>query len=110
MRDTKSGDWAVFFLLGAAAGATAALLLAPASGARTRRRLVRKGEDVADYLIHTSRDVVDICEDLCDRSGELVEDVAHELSGKYRALREQSKQLLYETETLLRRARGAAGG
>ena len=47
MSDTSAGDRAAFFLMGAAIGAAAALLMAPASGARTRRRLVRKGEEQA---------------------------------------------------------------
>jgi hypothetical protein len=39
-----------------------------------------------------------------------VEDATHELSGKYRALREHSKQLLDEAETILRRTKSAAIG
>lgn len=108
MSDTSAGDRAVFFLAGAAIGAAAALLLAPASGERTRRRLVRKGEEVADYLIDEGKELVEKCEDLYERSGELAEDATRELSGKYRALHEHSKQLLDETETILRRARNAA--
>ena len=107
MRDKRAGDRAAFFLLGAAIGAAAALLLAPASGARTRRRLVRKGEEVADYLIDAGKEVVEKCEDLYERSGELVEDATHELSGKYRALHENTKQFLDEAETILRRAKRA---
>jgi gas vesicle protein len=110
MSDTRAGERAAFFLLGAAIGAAAALLMAPASGARTRRRLVRKGEEVADYLIDAGKELVEKCEDLYERSGELVEDATHELSGKYRALREHSKQLLDETETILRNAKSAATG
>ena len=110
MSDTSAGDRAGFFLLGAAIGAAAALLLAPESGARTRRRLVRKGEEVADYLIDAGKELVEKCEDLYERSGELAEDATRELSGKYRALHEQSKQLLEETESTLRRARDAAKG
>src|SRR6266550_4581919 len=86
MSDTRTGDRAAFFLLGAAIGAAAALLMVPASGARTRRRLVRKGEYVADYLIDAGKELVEKCEDLYERSGELVE----------------------ETETILRRAKNAA--
>ena len=108
MADSKAGDRAAFFLVGAAIGAAVALLTAPASGERTRRRLVRKGEEVADYLIDTGRELVEKCEDLRERSGELVEDLAHELSGKYRALSEHSKQLQGEIETILRRARSGA--
>ena len=96
MRDKGAGDRATCFLLGAAFGAVAALLLAPASGARTRRRLARKGEEVADYLI--------------DAGKELVEDATHELSGKYRALQEHAERLVDEADTILRRARSAATG
>ena len=105
MRDKGAGDRAACFLLGAAIGAVAALLLAPASGARTRRRLARKGEEVADYLIDAGKDLVEKCEDLYERSGELVEDARHELSGKYRALQEHTKRMVDEAETILRRAR-----
>src|ERR1017187_134854 len=72
MKDTRAGDGVAFFLLGAALGAAAALLMAPASGARTRRRLVGKGEEVADYLIDAGKELVEKCEDLYERSGELL--------------------------------------
>jgi len=108
MGDTNAGDRAGFFLLGAAIGAAAALLLAPESGVRTRRRLVRKGEEIADYLIDEGKELVEKCEDLYQRSGELGGDAARELAAKYRTLHEQSKQLLDEAETIVRRAKSAA--
>ena len=108
MCDTRAGDRATFFLLGAAIGAAAALLMAPASGARTRRRLVRKGEEVADYLIDAGKDLVERCEELYERSGELVDDAGRELAGKYRALHDHSKLLVGEAEKLLRSAKGTA--
>jgi len=40
----------------------------------------------------------------------LAEDATRELSAKYGALHEHSKQLVEETETILRRARSAAKG
>ena len=110
MSDTRAGDRAAFFLLGAAIGAAAALLMAPASGAQTRKRLRRQGEEVADYLIDAGKELVDKCEDLYERSGEVVEDATHELSGKYRALHEYSKQLVDEVETILRRTKRATVG
>ena len=110
MPDNRAEDRAAFFLLGVAIGAVGALLMAPASGARTRRRLVRKGEEVADYLIDASKELAEKCKDLYERSGELVEDARHELSGKYRALHEHSKQLLDEAETILHRTKRAATG
>ena len=105
MRKTHTGDGTGFFLLGAIAGAAVALLMAPASGARTRRRLLRKGEEAADYLMTAGKDLIDKCEDLYERGGELVEDASHELSGKYRALLEYSKQAVGEAEAILRRAK-----
>ena len=110
MPDKRVEDRAAFFLLGVAIGAMGALLMAPASGARTRRRLVRKGEEVADYLIDASKELTEKCKDLYERSGDVVEDATHELSGKYRALREYSRQLLDEAETILRRTKSAAMG
>jgi gas vesicle protein len=107
MRDTRAGDRAAFFLLGAAIGAATALLMAPESGARTRGRLVRKGKEVAEDMIDAGKELVKKCEDLYERSGELVEDATHELSGKYRALHEHTKQLLDEAETILRRIKKA---
>jgi gas vesicle protein len=110
MSDSSARDQAAFFLLGAAIGATAALLLAPASGEKTRRGLARKGEAVADYMVDAGKELVEKCEDLYERSGELAGDATRELSGKYRALYDQSKQLLEETEEILRRAKNAAAG
>jgi hypothetical protein len=71
MSDTRAGDRAAFFLFGAAIGAAAALLMAPASGVHTCRRLRRKGEEVADYLMDAGKELVDKCEDLYERSGEV---------------------------------------
>ena len=62
----------------------------------------------SDYLIDAGKELVEKCEDLYERSGELVGDATRELSGKYRALHEHSKQLLEEAETILRRAKSAA--
>ncbi len=110
MRDNRAGDRVAFFVLGAAIGAGVALLTAPASGAKTRRRLVQKSDEVADYLIDTGKELVDKCEELYERSGELVADTTRELSGKYRALHEYSKHMLDEAETILRRTKIAVAG
>jgi len=49
----------VWFLAGAATGAAVALLYAPASGERTRRRIVRTAEDVQEYLEDLGEDLVE---------------------------------------------------
>jgi hypothetical protein len=56
------------------------------------------------------KELVEKCEHLYERSGELAEGATRELSVKYRALHEHSKKLLEETETILRRAKSAAKG
>jgi len=52
-----------------------------------------------------SKELIDRCEDLCERGRELVEDAGHELSSKYRALLEYSKQAVGEAEAILRRTK-----
>ncbi len=108
MRDRRTRDRAAFSLLGAAIGAAVALLTAPSTGAYTRRRIARKGEEVTDYLVDGGKELVEKCEDLYVRTGEMVEGASHELSGKYRSLHEQSKRLLDEAESVLRGAKNAA--
>ena len=107
MAGTRAEDRMLLFLLGAAAGAAAALLTAPTSGARTRRRLRRKGEEVTDYLVHAGKELVDRTDDLYERSREVVEGATNELTGKYRALHEYSKKVLDEAEAILKRTRVA---
>jgi len=95
------------FLLGAAVGATVALLTAPASGVRTRKRLARKTEQAADYLINTGKTLLEKCDDLYETSSDMAEDVSRELSSKYRALHEYTRHALDEAETILRRTKSA---
>ena|SRR5215472_1768139 len=105
MYNERARDRTATFLLGAAVGATVALLTAPASGARTRKRLARKGEQAAHYLIRTGKVLLDKCEDLYELSGDMAEDVSRGLSRKYRALHEYTKHAVGEAETILRRTK-----
>jgi gas vesicle protein len=104
MNDASAADRIEFFVLGAAVGAAVALLIAPESGARTRRRIRHKGEDAAEYFISASKDLVERCEELSRGSGEVLGDAAHELSERYRELADRSKQLLDEAAATFRRA------
>ena len=65
MTNHYAGKSTLFFLTGFAVGSTAALLLAPSNGRRTRRQIVRKVEDTQDYL-------TDLGEELIDRGQELI--------------------------------------
>jgi gas vesicle protein len=104
MKDTQAGDRIAVLLCGTAIGAAAALLVAPTSGARTRRTLRRKGEDVADYVVDTAKELAERCEDLYKRSGELVGDAAHDVSEKYHELYQRSKDLMDDGAGLMHRS------
>jgi len=103
MNETKAGDRVAFLLLGTAIGATVALLLAPESGARTRRALRRKGQDAADYIVDAGKELTERCEDLYKYSGELVDDESNGLAEKYLQLYQRSKELADEAAGLIRR-------
>src|SRR5579859_5205982 len=104
MKDTRVGDQVACFLFGTAIGAAVALLVAPESGARTRRTLRRKGHHIADYIVDAGRELADRCEDLYKRSSELADEAGHDLSEKYRELYQRSKELVEEAAALMRRA------
>ena len=103
MSDKKVGDRVALLLLGGAIGAAAALLMAPESGAKTRRKVTRAGEDAADYLIGAGKDLAERCEDLQKRSGKFAGQAARELSERYRELAERSRELAEEAAAIIRR-------
>jgi gas vesicle protein len=75
MREECGGACLVSFLIGASVGAAAALLLAPQSGERTRRRLRRVAEDAQDYL-----------EDVGGRIGDQTDQALRSLEKKTRSV------------------------
>ncbi len=103
MSEQRDGDVVVALLVGAAAGAITALLLAPDTGKRTRRKIRRHAEDSADYILGAGRNLVENCEDLYRRSSELADEGARELSDKYGDLLERSRKLVAETRIIVGR-------
>jgi gas vesicle protein len=71
--DVKTG--ALLFLVGAAIGAAAALLLAPRSGEETRELLSKKAERSRDYVVARGRDLRRAAEDLVTRGRRTAEDL-----------------------------------
>ena len=55
----SSGKLVLGLLAGVAAGALAGILFAPAKGSRTRRRIMKKGEDYADVLKEKFNDLLE---------------------------------------------------
>ena len=63
-----------WFVAGAVAGMTAALLLAPQTGKKTRRILADKAQQGREAVEDTGKEVVDRGKDMVDKGRQLVED------------------------------------
>jgi gas vesicle protein len=72
----ENGSKALWFVAGAALGATIALLFAPASGEVTRRRIGRTAAKGRDLVEETGRDVMDRSKGLFDKGRKLADDAA----------------------------------
>ena len=72
--DTSSK--ALWFVAGAAVGATLALLMAPASGEITRRRIGRTAAKGRDYVAEAGRDMMDQGKGLFEKGRKLADDAA----------------------------------
>jgi gas vesicle protein len=66
----------VWFLAGAAIGATVALLFAPASGAETREFIGRKTGEGREALAEKGRDLADKSRDLYDKGRKIADEAA----------------------------------
>ena len=76
MAREDSGVSVVWFLLGAAVGASVALLYAPQSGEDTRRFIAKKTEESREALVDTSKEALDRGRELFDRGRELADEAA----------------------------------
>lgn len=79
---------AIWFVSGAALGAAVALLIAPDTGERTRRRLVKQAKRGHKTVLESGRDVYERGRDLYERGREIAEDAA-ELFERGRSIAEK---------------------
>jgi gas vesicle protein len=75
MEEDNSGKL-VWFFLGAAVGATVALLYAPHAGEVTRRKIVRKAQEGRDVLEDSGRDMVEKGRDLYEKGRKIADEAA----------------------------------
>ena len=80
-----SGEKTLFFLVGAAIGAATALLLAPRSGAETRRLIAARARDGADAVVNQSKMVADVASTYLDRGKETIQHQRDQLSAAFEA-------------------------
>jgi gas vesicle protein len=71
-----NSDKLVWFVAGAAIGATLALLYAPQSGEKTRRLIGKKAREGRDVLSDGGRDLMDKGRELYDKGRKVAEDAA----------------------------------
>jgi gas vesicle protein len=81
----NNGDTLVWFLLGAAMGASVALLYAPQSGDRTRRMIGRKLADGREVLEEQGSELLEKSRDLFEKGRKVADDAA-ELFEKGRSM------------------------
>jgi len=85
----KEGKILLGVLAGLAAGATLGILLAPDSGANTRKKIVKRGEDYADNLKGKYNNLVSSLSDEVDMFKEEINQLAE--NGKAKFEEEKSK-------------------
>ena len=81
----NNGESLVWFLIGAAAGASVALLYAPQSGDRTRRMLGRKLNEGREALEEQGSELLEKSRDLFEKGRKVADDAA-ELFEKGRSM------------------------
>ena len=74
--EQDEGTSILWFLGGALVGAAAALLLAPESGQRTRRKLIKQARKSGRVLGDSASDIYEKGRDLYERGREIAEDAA----------------------------------
>ena len=72
----NNGDSLVWFLVGAAVGASVALLYAPQSGDRTRRMIGRKLADGREALSDQGSELLDKSRELFEKGRKVADDAA----------------------------------
>lgn len=80
-----AGEKTLFFLVGAAIGAAAALLLAPRSGIETRKLIAAKAREGADVVATQSKTVADKASVYVERGKDLVQQQREQLAVAFEA-------------------------
>jgi gas vesicle protein len=74
--ERNNGSVFIWFVSGAALGAAVALLLAPESGERTRRKLSQQAERGRRTLMESGQEIFERGRELYERGREIAEDAA----------------------------------
>ncbi|MDZ7774553.1 MAG: YtxH domain-containing protein [Bacteroidales bacterium] len=78
----STGKVLLGIIAGAAAGALAGILLAPEKGSKTRKRIIRKGEDYKDEVEDTFNELLDTITEKTEKVKDEISDYADKKMGK----------------------------
>jgi gas vesicle protein len=101
--EQDNGDKLIWLLVGAALGATVALLYAPQSGDHTRKLIARKARKGRDLVVEQGGDMI-------DKGRELVVEHGGDLIEKGRGLYKQGRRVADEAANLVERGRRIVEG
>jgi len=81
MKSNDAGDSLLMFIVGFALGAGVALLTAPESGKRTRKRVTRLAEDAQEYLDEMGQELIDKGRELVEQGRSVAKEKIAEVRG-----------------------------
>jgi gas vesicle protein len=94
--ETTAGEKALYLVLGAMIGATAALLFAPRSGEETRKMIMTKAREGADRISTQTKLVAEKTSEYIDRGKEVIQQQRDSLNAAFeagkQAYREEKKK------------------
>jgi gas vesicle protein len=96
MSQQDNGSSVIWFVAGAAIGASIALLYAPQSGEETRRVIGQKAKEGREALAESGRDMMERGRDLYDR-GRQMADEASEMLDRGRKIVDRASDSLTDT-------------
>jgi gas vesicle protein len=90
--ESSAGEKALYLMLGAVIGAAAALLLAPRSGAETRKLIASKAREGADVVVSKTKNVAGKASDYVERGKELLQQQRDQLAAVIEAGKQAYKE------------------
>jgi gas vesicle protein len=84
-KESSAGEKVLFLMLGAMIGAATALLLAPRSGPETRKLILNKAREGADYVAARSKSVAEKTSEFVDRGKGIIQQQRDSLSAAFEA-------------------------
>lgn len=83
--EASGSEKALYLILGAMIGATAALLLAPRSGEETRKLIASKAREGADVISNRTKDAAGRTTEVVDRGKEILQQQRDQISAAIEA-------------------------